>query len=309
MKVIIQPQNGYINRIQAIASSALLAREIGADFEVYWIPSAAAPAKPEDIFSLGLLECFAAEPVAWSLEPYLNYDSVSRVVTLAGLDRGEQAFMSELGILLESGVPIDEIRISAGGKFSLGGLGSNSVVDRSGFYRDELRFSSEIESAVESYLSGRGGFLGLHLRYSDRNHQAPTRSQVLKALAEVAQNTGVSRVFVATDSPNELPWWKSELEGLGLAPWCVDGAQVSRQNPRAALSALIDWRLLSKSDGVVYFSESSFGEEAAVASGNFNDSIAVKRSGGRAFWVRIQAYLFAGLTYPKRHFFAGKKEV
>ena len=303
MKVIVQPQNGYINRIQALASSALLAREIDAEFEVQWVSDSTAPADSAHIFSPEFLKCFASEPEAWSLEPYLNYDSVSRVVTLAGLDRGEQAFMSELGILLESGVPIDEIRVSAGGKFSLGGLGSNSVVDRSGFYRDELKFSSEIESAVESHLSGRGEFLGLHLRYSDRNHQAPTRSQVLKALAEVAQNTGVSRVFVATDSPNELPWWKSELEGLGLTPWCVDGAQVSRQDPRAALSALIDWRLLSKSDGVVYFSESSFGEEAAVASGFFDSSVGLRASGGRTLWVKIQTLLVAAVTYPRRHFY------
>jgi len=33
-KVILVPRNGYINRLQAMASSAILAESIGADFHV-----------------------------------------------------------------------------------------------------------------------------------------------------------------------------------------------------------------------------------------------------------------------------------
>ncbi len=59
MKVVLQPQNAYINRIQSLASAVLLAREIGAELEVQWVPSPAAPAEFSEIFSESFLENFS----------------------------------------------------------------------------------------------------------------------------------------------------------------------------------------------------------------------------------------------------------
>jgi hypothetical protein len=301
VKVIVQPQNGYINRIQALASSALLAREIDAEFEVQWVSDSTAPADSAHIFSPEFLKCFASEPEAWSLEPYLNYDSVSRVVTLAGLDRGEQVFMPELEALLQSGQAVSEIRISAGGKFSLGGAESVFASARAGFYREELVFSAPIESAVASELADRGEYLGLHLRYSDRNHQAPTRKQTLKAVQELARISGIPDVFIATDTPSDLPWWKSELENIGLSVWWVAVKDWNRNAPEAALGALVDWQLLTKSHAMVYFSESSFGEEASVCCVEVPPSVALVPSLTRGVVISLKRYLDSLFTYPKRH--------
>ncbi len=40
----------------------------------------------------------------------------------------------------------------------------------------------------------------------------------------------------------------------------------------------MDWRLLTRAEGMVYFSASSFGAEAAVASGRMKNSIALAPS-------------------------------
>jgi hypothetical protein len=304
VKVIVQPQNGYINRIQALVSSALLAQEISAECEVQWVPDSTAPANPAQIFGTEFLQYFAPKPQVWDLKPYLNYDVTAGIVTLAGLDRGEQEFMPDLRALLQSGQVISEIRISAGGKFSLSDIDSTFTATRSNFYRRELKFTESIESFVANELASQGEYLGLHLRYSDRNHQAPTRKKTLKAIQDLSRDSGIRAVFIATDTPSDLPWWKSELQSVGLSAWWVQAADLPRDDSRGGLAAMVDWRVLGKSRGVVYFSESSFGEEAAVASGFCDISIGLGPSNSRAFWVRLRTYLAAGITYPRRHFFS-----
>lgn len=301
MKVIVQPQNGYINRIQALASSALLARELGAEFEVQWIPSPAAPASPDSIFSPQFLECFAPNPSTWELEPYLNFDSANGVVSLAGLDKGEQVFMPELKSLLESGCVVSEIRISAGGKFSLGGEDVGFSISRSNFYRNELEFTKVIEDAVADAIADHGDYLGLHLRYSDRNHEAPTRRKVLEAVKSLARSSGISSMYVASDSPTALKWWTGKLRNLGLEPWWLNSVDQDRSDPNSAISALVDWKLLASSKAMIYFSQSSFGEEAAVASNGGVKSIALETSRARRTFAIFGNYVRAALSYPRRH--------
>ena len=302
MKVIVQPQNGYINRIQALASSTLLARELGAEFEVQWIPSPAAPANPESIFSTEFLGRFAPNPSPWELEPYLNFDSANSIVSLAGLDKGEQVFMPELKSLLESGCDISEIRISAGGKFSINQQGSSFLEARRSFYKDDLKLNSAIENEAAAQVSTQLEYVGLHLRYADRNHQAPTRRQALRAVKTACAATNVRSVFIATDTPSGLEWWRKKLQNLGIAAWW-NSPEVIISNPdRETEMALIDWRILGNSRAVVYFAESSFGEEAAVASGYDGNSIGLSTSVIRARFVQLGQHFISAVTYPKRHF-------
>jgi hypothetical protein len=302
VKVIVQPQNGYINRIQAVASSALLARSIGAEFEVQWVPEPVAPAQSFEIFSPAFLECFSSDPVAWGLKPYFNYNPADQVVTLAGLDRGEQTFMPELKNLLESDSPVSEIWISAGGKFALGGMDSEFANSRRLYYREVLEFRTEIEREANSLAAVHGEYLGLHLRYSDRNHQAPTRRQAVRAIRAAREVTGINRVFIATDTPTELPWWQERLRRVGISTWWNSGKELSPGVSGTAEQALIDWRLLGRSRGVVYFAESSFGEEAAVTAGCETSSFALSPSAARTYFIKLREYVNAAITYPKRHF-------
>lgn len=301
MKVVLQPQNGYINRIQALASAVLLAREIGAELDVQWVPSSAAPAELREIFSESFLEKFFVEPQVWKLDPYLNLTDRGKVVTLAGLERGEQVFMEELQELMSANPQISEFRISAGGKFALGGLSEHFTILRGQFYRKELQFISDIEYRARSLHDGHGPYLGVHLRYSDRSHQAPRRSSVLRAVLDLASRLEVSEVFLASDEPSERDRWRSTMTSKGLRPWiAVSDLPFS---VRSALPALVDWRLLSLSEGIVFFSESSFGEEAAVAAGKNVESISLRGSPMSKVIAIVQEYIRAIVTYPKRHFF------
>lgn len=302
MKVILQPQNGYINRIQALASAGLLARELGAEFEVEWIPDQFAPARPEEVFSSGFLKGFTllSECKPWNLDPYLKVSFDKTTVTLAGLDRGEQEFMNALRTELSSNSKVQELRISAGGKFSLNGTGTEFDRNRGSFYRNEVQFTLEIEQAAEQIALDRGDYIGLHLRYSDRSHQAPSRRSIESALRHFTIERGVDQVFIASDDFRALDHWIPRLKKLGLHAWSA--SPPASNTYRAAAPALIDWRLLTLSKGVVFFQESSFGEESAVAVAGGPHGIGLPGS----HWNHVQSlageYLRAMYTYPSRHF-------
>jgi len=300
VKVIVQPQNGYINRIQALASSALLAREIGADFEVQWSTSSAAPAVVDELFAPEFLQRFFVAPQVWNLEHYLNLIDAGTAVTLAGLDLGEQVFMQELKQLISANPQISEIRISAGGKFALDGLTEQFADKRGEFYREELQFSSEIESRARALFDVHGPYVGVHLRYSDRSHQAPRKNSILSATLGAASRLGIQNVFLASDDLRERDYWEATLKSKGLRPWTVSYEQALPE--RSAVPALVDWRVLANSAGVVYFSESSFGEEAAVAAGNLSDSASLQGSHWSELTSTVAQYSHALVTYPKRHF-------
>jgi hypothetical protein len=210
--------------------------------------------------------------------------------------------MPELRALIESDQDVSEIWISAGGKFALGGLDFEFAAARRDYYRDDLEFSAEIEREADSQSLAHNEYLGLHLRYSDRNHQAPTRKQTVRAIKTVFDGFNVNRVFIATDAPSDLHWWQERLKRMGISTWWNLASSHGPVDSRTAALALIDWRVLGRSRGVVYFAESSFGEEAAVASGCETWSIALSPSAARARFVSLRKYVNATLTYPKRHF-------
>jgi hypothetical protein len=65
--------------------------------------------------------------------------------------------------------------------------------------------------------------------------------------------------------------------------------------------ALVDWHILSHAQRLVYFSESSFAVEAAIAGPGFDDSIRLGTSRARMARVRATELLRAAATYPRRH--------
>ena len=117
----------------------------------------------------------------------------------------------------------------------------------------------------------------------------------------MTDRTAHDTVFIASDSARERERWVSALLQRGLRPWTVRPESVDRSDPISAVGALIDWRILTRSSAMVYFSASSFAEEAAVASGAFDRSIGLAASPSRALWVRGREYATAAATYPTRH--------
>jgi hypothetical protein len=312
MRVIVVPRNGYLNRFQAMASASILAQELEAEFSVCWVPQPAAPAPREVVFgeASGLVFTSQSELqtiLGYSLESvphYVNSQDVSgvgKVVTFAGHDLGEQPLMSELSQELRVS-EFDYLVIVAGGRFSES-VGSQSIdwdsedfrELRRGWYQ-ALEFAHDIDSVWPDLV--REPFLGLHLRYSDRSHQTPSRSEIKRTVAELCRSSGIERVFIASDSRKERDHWSDLLKDLGLSPWFFESDSVGEFAGDAA--ALVDWRILSHAQAIVYFRESSFGYEAAVASGNFNVSVALAPNPLVSLGVRTRKIAGMVLDVPKR---------
>lgn len=311
-RVIVVPRNGYLNRLQAMASASILAEQLGAEFSVCWLPQPAAPAPGVVVFGETSGLAFISESelqmiLGSSLESfplYVNSQDVSgvgKVVTFAGHDLGEQPLMSELSQELRVS-EFDYLVLVAGGRFSES-VGSQSIdwdsedfrELRRGWYQ-ALEFSPDIDSVWPEFV--REPFLGLHLRYSDRSHQTPSRAEIERAVVELCGSSGIERVFIASDSRKERDHWSQLLWKLGLSPWFFESNLVGEFSGDTA--ALVDWRILTHAQAIVYFGESSFGYEAAVASGNFNASVALAPNPLVSLGVRTRKIAGIVLGAPRR---------
>ena len=60
--VLVYPLSGYGNRLQAMASSAVLARKIGAELSICWDVQDVAPGKANDIFAQDFCDRYMLTP-------------------------------------------------------------------------------------------------------------------------------------------------------------------------------------------------------------------------------------------------------
>lgn len=320
--VIVYPLSGYINRIQAVVSARLLAEDLGAQLIICWEPTDVAPAEASMILdSKHVAESVRTPAEVRSefgfsideLPAYLRVDGVAGRVSIRGLDLGEQHFMPDLRRALTENPAISQIVLVAGGKFMLAGDSELTELQDQEFRRRRaaayaiLALNPEIDVHAAAQIEQHRPYLGLHLRYSDRNHQAPTRRQVADALEQLAVASELTSLFIASDTRSELERWSSTAHELGLEPWSASPVTLDRSDPRSALGALIDWRILGGSEAMVFFSESSFAEEAAVATGHWEKCIGLAASSSRSLWVRTSVLVNAAVTYPRRHGWLGKQ--
>jgi hypothetical protein len=323
-QVLIIPRNGYINRLQAIASAQILANQIDAELKVAWVPQVAAPAQEKIVFnSADIDKYFISEEKCQKMCGFLPSEiprylktsateSGVRVVTLAGYDLGEQYFMRELRGLINTQKGSQVIAISAGGRFSLESESQSIEWDSPTFQLDrfrwysELKFHEEIESAIRS-AAGSEPYLGLHLRYSDRSHQTPTRREINEAVQKLAREANIRRIFIASDSRSERERWSIKLKERGFSVWWYDSGGGNRNQELGALGALIDWRLLGMSKSLVYFKESSYGYEAAVSTKNFSGSLGLEANRILSLAIRGQKFTRNAITVPKRRGWASIK--
>lgn len=303
--MILVPRNGYINRLQAIASSQLLAQELGASFHVCWMSEPAAPLEAGKVFPQSFLSSYFLDPNEMEAEleipllgfvPHLRHNR--SVISLAGDLFGEQYFMPELNKIIESLTEKTTIVIRSGGNFSLSR--QHSWIERSTWYKS-FDFCPQIEQAAQSVSINRERYLGLHLRYTDRSHETPTRSKIRKSLFELIDRTGIRSVFIASDSRIQLNWWTEMLNKSGVESWSYQSASIAEGLENRGVNALIDWRLLTRADALIYFAASSFGSEAAVATGHFENSIALAPSERIRLLNRTKELGFSIYRYPKSH--------
>ena len=299
-----------------MASSSVLAEALGARLRICWEPQDVLPVQASQVFSASFCDdrIISAEQAQDEFGAtragtphYLHRDQGRGHITLAGHDRGEQAFMPDLQRMLLEPEPTHVIVIAAGGQFLLPGTtppGSDAHADfrarRKSFYA-RMPFRNETEEAVDRAIAGRDSFIGLHLRYSDRAHQAPLDRSIRSALRASAEASGITSVFIASDTAAARDRWADESTRLGLDPWFVSHDSLARSNAEGSRAALVDWRVLANAQRLVYFAESSFAVEAAVAGPGFDDSIALGTSRVRMARVRSTEIAKAAATYPRRH--------
>ena len=299
-----------------MASSAILAESLGARLRICWEPQEVLPASAREVFSTDFCDAYFITPeqaladfgvTRPEVPRYLNRDDSRWLITLAGHDRGEQVFMSELRDMLEAAARARTLVIAAGGQFFMSGVETVAPVGGSVFrdlrqsFYSRMTFVEETEQAVRLAVAGRGPFWGAHLRYSDRAHQAPLDRSIRRALQVSAEASGLTSLFIASDTAAARDRWVTEAEGLGLEPWFVTHDSLARSNVSGSRAALVDWRVLGNAKRLVYFAESSFAVEAAVAGPGYDDSLALPASSIRGAFVRGSRLLDSARTYPMRH--------
>lgn len=314
--VVVRPQSGYANRLQSIASAWILAEKLQSRLLVDWIPDPrVAPVGMDSVLDPRVCENFqhsVEETLSefglsgHPLPRYLHFDRDAGLVTLAGMERGEQHFMPELKALLESH-RVRALIISAGGKFTLDG-GTVLTPGQAAMFRRERRetygrlaLHPGVETGAMRAIGERQPFHGLHLRYSDRALESPWPRSIKRALIDLRHRSESDALFIASDNAIAKRRWLEEAIDFGWKPWTVESGNLPRDDPRSSLEALIDWRVLTLAHSLVYFQASSFAEEAAVAGGSFDRSTALTATASRRAWMKIREYGSAFRSYPQRH--------
>lgn len=307
-RIVIVPRNGYANRLQAWASAEILGAGLGVQVEVLWEPEPVAPATAGDLFSPELVvrSCISPEALTdilgaahGDLPRYLTSLPDRRAVVLAGHDRGEQGFMPELLRRLSGEPPPTTVIIIAGGKFCIDDEAQSFDFLRHQFYRS-IAWSADIAERVNLALANRSEFLGLHVRGTDRSLEAPTPRAIRRALIALRDRTGINAVFISADSSRARVAWERTALHLGLAPWTSGSEDFDRSRVRAGQDALVDWIILGRAVASIYSESSSFGGEAAVASGSQAMSLPLRASLVVQHVRRARAFTASAVTYPRR---------
>lgn len=279
-RVIVIPRNGYINRLQAWASSAILAQDMGVNLHVMWDPEGIAPASANDLFDPAFVRdrFISADTVTdivgghhSELPRYLTRDDDRGLLILAGHDRGEQSFMARLVDQLHGPASPSTLVVIAGGKFALPTTAYFRERRRE-FYRS-LDWHVEIRERVRQSLADREPYYGLHIRGTDRSREAPSTRQVTRALHRLWSYGESRSIFVTADTAPARLRWIAFAEGVGFQAWTADHDVRDRGDRAASRDAMVDWLVLAASITSTYSQTSTFGEEAAVAGGYVAEAI------------------------------------
>ena len=271
-RVIVVPRNGYANRLQAWASSSIVAERLNAQLQVALEPESVAPAEATDLFADALRDDSFISPSQVAellgrphkdMPRYLTVDPDQGFAFLAGHDRGEQRFMPDLQEILETTAGVSTLVIVAGGKFHLPGE-SDFSSKRCRFY-SSIDWHTAIQERVQRHLATSDRYLGLHIRQTDRSRDAPTPGAIQEALVRLTKLTGVTDLFIAADTPSARAEWTKRASDLGLRSWTSDATSFDRTVKQSGQDAIVDWLLLGKAEAIVYSAASSFGQEAVLA--------------------------------------------
>ncbi len=273
--LVIAPRNGLANRLRALASTHYLASILGAEARLAWLPCPAVDDDLEHLFKEGIPwtgfglasteERSAARQLIDRPPPEGRrdtYHAENQEVWIVGNRWGEQWAVQRLLEDLRRGMRPKRVLVVSGGNFHPKGervewLARKRHLYRSANWTDLIRQS--VRPATESRTA-------LHLRFGDLAHKAPSPRRVAMAYCSNVPPLSPS-VTVFTDDFTKASPYMAELTTAGLHVDASVTAPEQRSRLRPVEGAAIDWLSLASSPAVAYFAHSSFGAEAALASG------------------------------------------
>ena len=247
-RIIVVPRNGYINRIQAWASSSILASQLGVPCKVMWEPESVAAASATDFFTR---EAVATEFISRAeldnllkgpheeLPRHLNVLGETGIAVLAGHDLGEQHFIPQLLALLASTEIIHTLIIIAGGKFAMESTENFNDL-RADFY-SRIPWNDVVLERVSDRPVDAEPYMGLHIRGTDRALAAPTTAAVMGALRTITPSIHPSSLFIAADTQEARLEWNQRATTLGFLPWNLEPRSLDRTSVVAGIDAMADW--------------------------------------------------------------------
>ena len=305
--VIVVPRNGYANRLQAWASASILAAQFDVPVKVLWESEQIASTHAERMFQAhGVGSTFiSADDLTRTLQiphqelpRYLTIDSTRGFIGIAGHDLGEQVFVDRLPEILITLTDPMTLVIIAGGQFHLPAT-HDFATQRHIFYR-HLAWSDELDIAYAHQLEGRGEFVALHVRETDRSLDAPTSRQVQAALTELRRTAATNAILICADTSEARDHWSMQARSLGFDPWSVGGVEFDRESSANGVSALLDWRLLAHAKAVIYPGASTFSSEAVVAGASRTNSQALYATTATRVRRKVGASVQSMAMYPSR---------
>ena len=293
--------------MQAWASSAIFATELGIALEVAWEPERIAAAEWQELFSAEQRNssfCSISEVNDLLGMPhdewprYLTSTSDRNTLVLAGHDCGEQVFVPQLLDELASSNEIHTLIIIAGGKFHTGDFPEFDR-QRQDFY-SHINWVARISDPVQENLEAHPPYIGLHVRGTDHARSAPTKKAMKAALLQLSRATQIKDVYIAADTRETRDWWHKSAQELQLRPWSYSTTSYERTSANAGIDAMIEWNLLRNSQGQVYSKISSYAEEASVASGYSYRSVGLSASPFRQKLRAFPLFMKSGIAYSKK---------
>ena len=270
--VLVVPVNGIGNRLRAIASGLLLANKLRRDFHVLWEPDDLLPGQWEEIFDSASQVSFISREAAVSNELlpaydvplYLNEDR--RFVTLRGFDRGESPFAKDFYNRLRQNGHKQAV-IVAGDSFHPDAKTPDSALPLLRKSRRELQVKlclSETVCQRAAEISPSESYLSLHLRGTDRAHDAAPTQEILDAATKLAAKFRLSSIFVSSDDAVLLSHAKNVLSEIPLKIFSNPETR-PRGTTGGTLDAFSDFLALRAGNAFVGNSRSTFSTEVSVS--------------------------------------------
>ena len=311
MRIIAIPRNGIGNRLQMLASSYKLAKDLDAELVVAWSEQTVLKASFTDIFeeipkatvlNYGELEQFSEI----NLPKFTHFDKRKNRITMKNLRLGDQFFVRDLEKFLETSNEDTEIWIESGEKFSLNEQpnfrdSSEFRAARLDFY-NKIKFNKKIIEKYNSISKNTGSkYWAIHIRGTDRISETISNSKIIKEVIrrETDLRLQSSTVFIASDDSKRGAELAHSLTLEGYQVIFDPEKNRNRLTGEEVPESVTDWIALKNASTVVSFGGTTYSYEACVAGNTFDSRIHLKSSDYRQIINRLQTELLFLKLYSK----------